>query len=65
MKNFIEFTLYSNKQRILIDINDIRCISEQNNYTCILYFFSDIKQSEQLNHIYDDVIEMLKKARLN
>ena len=65
MKNFIEFTVYESKQRILIDINDIRCIAEQNNYTCKLYFFSDTKLSEVINLTYDEVIERLKKAKLN
>ena len=65
MKNFIEFTLFGNKQRILLDINDIRSIAELNDYTCMIYFFSDTKESKQLNHTYDDVIERLKKARLN
>jgi hypothetical protein len=65
MKNFIEFTAYESKQRILIDINDIRCITEQNNYTCKLYFFSDTKLSEVINLTYDEVIERLKKAKLN
>jgi len=62
MKNFIEFTLYNGKQRILIDINDIRCITEQNDYTCKFYFFSDIKTVEIINSTYDQVIQSLKKS---
>ena len=65
MKNFIEFKLYNTKQRILIDINDIRSITEQEDNTCVFYIFSDTEKFFKVDYTYDDVIERLKKARLN
>ena len=56
---FLEFTKLHDNRKILIDIRDIKIISEQEK-GCLICFYSDIKVREYISDNYIEVINKLK-----
>lgn len=56
----IEFTSLSTNLRITFDVKDIRAIVELNEGSKI-YFYSDLKLTQNVSEDYDTVIKSLKK----
>jgi len=58
---FFEFIKYNNKERVLINIEDISSINEDKNY-CIIYFKST-NQIQKISDNYDIIIDRLKQLK--
>ena len=55
---FIEFTQYVTKERVLIDVLDISAICESKDY-CTIYFKSQPKQILKVSNNYNEIIKRL------
>lgn len=60
-RQFIEFTKAYDNKRILLDVSDIRAVSEQKSGETNIYFYSDNKTKEIVKESYDIIIDRLSE----